>query len=147
MRDELSPHLATLVDAHTKGVGWVYEIKLDGYRILARCTDGEVRLITRNGNDWTARMASLAQEVSCLPVNTAWLDGEVVIQNASGVPDFNALQNAFDTKGTEQIVYFVFDLLYLDGKDLRREPFSARRALLEALLAGHDGGRVRLSQT
>ena len=133
--ERAAPQLATLVDAPPKGNGWAYEIKLDGYRILARCEHGHVRMFTRNENDWTGKMQSLADEVSRLPVTTAWLDGEVVIQGTNGVPDFNALQNAFDSAGTEQIVYFVFDLLYLKGKDLRREALSARRTLLEHVSA------------
>src|ERR1700675_4791016 len=107
MPDRLSPQLATLVSATPAGKGWAYEIKFDGYRILARCEGGTTRLYTRNGNDWTAKMESLAREVAHLPVDTAWLDGEAVVLGDNGFPDFNALQNAFDSARTEQIVYFV----------------------------------------
>jgi bifunctional non-homologous end joining protein LigD len=124
----------------------VYEIKLDGYRILGRCEGGKARLFTRNGNDWTSKMESLAREIATLPAQTAWLDGEVVVLGDNGVPSFNALQNAFDKDGTEQITYFVFDLLYLDGKDLRNLEFRERRALLEGVFAAQDHERVRLSQ-
>lgn len=144
---KVSPQLATLVDAPPRSDGWTYEIKLDGYRILARCEDEEARLFTRNGNDWTAKLQSLARELARLSVNSAWLDGEVVVLGANGIPDFNALQNAFDTAGTEDITYFVFDVLYLDGRDLRALAFRERRAMLETLFAGYDGDRVRLSQT
>ena len=115
-------------------MGWTYEIKFDGYRILARCEGGETRLFTRNGNDWTAKMKTLARQVSALGVQTAWLDGEVVVLGDDGLPKFNTLQNAFDSAGTERIVYFVFDLLYLDGKDLRTLDLSSRRAALETCL-------------
>lgn len=98
--DRVSPQLATLVTAPPKGAGWTYEIKFDGYRILARCEAGATRLFTRNGNDWTAKMESLAREVSRLRAKTAWLDGEVVVLGDDGVPSFNALQNAFDSAGT-----------------------------------------------
>jgi bifunctional non-homologous end joining protein LigD len=145
--DRLVPQLATLVDAPPKGGGWTYEIKLDGYRILARCDRGKVRLFTRNENDWTAKMQSLAREVANLPVKTAWLDGEVVVMGDNGIPDFNALQNAFDKSGTESIMYFVFDVIYLNGKDLRGLPFHQRRAVLERLFSDYDSDRVRLSQT
>lgn len=144
--ERISPQLATLVSAPPVGKGWVYEVKFDGYRILACCKGGGVRLFTRNQNDWTAKMESLAAAVAELPVESAWLDGEAVVLNADGVPDFNALQNAFDKIGTENIVYFVFDLLYLNGKDLRSLEFTARRSQLEALFADHDEGRVRLSK-
>lgn len=145
--DTLSPQLATLVSKPPDRGDWVYEIKLDGYRILTRCEAGEARLFTRNSYDWTAKMASLAGEVATLPVQTAWLDGEVVVLGDGGVPDFNALQNAFDKRGTEVITYFIFDALYLNGRDLRGLEFRQRRELLEALFAGHDQGRVRLAQT
>jgi len=145
--NRLSPQLATLVETPPQGAGWVYEIKLDGYRILARCEDSKVLLFTRNENDWTAKMQSLSREVSKLPIKSAWLDGEVVVMGANGIPDFNALQNAFDKKGTESLTYFVFDVLWLDGKDLRAQPFIERRAVLESLFADYDSDRVRLSQT
>jgi bifunctional non-homologous end joining protein LigD len=147
MPDRLAPQLATLVGAPPSGSGWVYEIKFDGYRILARCEGRSTRLYTRNGNDWTAKMESLTREVSLLPVKTAWLDGEVVVLGDDGLPKFNALQNAFDRAGTEHIVYFVFDVLYLNGRDLRGLEFRERRAVLEQLFAGYDQPRVRLSQT
>ena len=99
--DTLAPQLATLVSKPPDRGDWVYEIKLDGYRILARCEGGKVRLFTRNSNDWTAKMASLAREVAALPVESAWLDGEVVVLGEDGIPVFNTLQNAFDKRGTE----------------------------------------------
>jgi bifunctional non-homologous end joining protein LigD len=112
-----------------------------------RCDAGATRLFARNGNDWTAKMESLAREVSRLPAKTAWLDGEVVVLGDDGVPNFNALQNAFDSAGTKHLTYFVFDLLYMNGKDLRPLQFRERRAALEKLFANYDQDRVRLSQT
>ena len=106
-----------------------------------------MKLYTRNENDWTARMATLAADVAKLPAKAAWLDGEIVVLDSKGLPDFNALQNAFDKAGTEAITYFVFDLLYFNGADLRGEPFSTRRDALEALFEDSDSSRVRLSQT
>ena len=136
--DELEPQLATLVSAPPTRGDWTYEIKLDGYRILARIQGGAVRLFTRNANDWTAKMPRLARELAALPVETAWLDGEVVVLADGGIPNFNALQNAFDTRGTEVLTYFAFDLLYLNGKDLRAIAFRERRALLETLFSDID---------
>lgn len=140
---QVTPQLATLVDSPPKGSGWTYEIKFDGYRILARIDRGQVTLVTRNNNDWTARMPTLAAEVARLPAESAWLDGEVVILDKNGFPDFNALQHAFDGSGTESIIYFVFDLLYVAGKDLRNEPLSNRRNALEALFDAFNSARVR----
>src|SRR5260221_13042846 len=102
MREAIAPQLATLVTAPPGGKGWAFEIKFDGYRILARCEGGKARLITRNANDWTSKMQSLAGEVAELPVDTACLDGEIVVLDEKGLPNFNALQNAFDRNGTEQ---------------------------------------------
>ena len=145
--ERISPQLATLVSAPPTRGAWSYEIKLDGYRILSRCGGGVVRLFTRNENDWTSKMVSLAQELAALPAETAWFDGEVVVLGENGIPNFHALQNAFDTRGTESLTYFVFDLLYLNGKDLRGLEFRQRRELLAALFAEHDSERVRLSRT
>ena len=94
----MQPQLATLVTALPTRGEWTYEIKLDGYRILARCDHGSVRLFTRKGNDWTDKMPTLARELAKIPVESAWLDGEVVVLAANGLPDFNALQNAFDRR-------------------------------------------------
>jgi bifunctional non-homologous end joining protein LigD len=74
-----------------------------------------VQLFTRNGLDWTARMPALARAMAALPVQGAWLDGEVVMPGADGLPDFGALQNAFDGRKTDALVYYLFDLLWLDG--------------------------------
>jgi bifunctional non-homologous end joining protein LigD len=143
----IAPQLATLVPAPPKGAGWVYEIKLDGYRILARIDGKDVRMFTRRGNDWTADMQHLAAELAKLPTTSAWLDGEVVVLGANGLPEFNALQNAFDRKGTQHLVYFVFDLLYLNGRDVRALELRKRRGLLEELFSDFEQDRVRLSQT
>jgi bifunctional non-homologous end joining protein LigD len=143
----IAPQLATLVHVPPKGVGWVYEIKLDGYRILARVNGKDVRMFTRRGNDWTADMQHLAEEVARLPTKSAWLDGEVVVLGDNGLPEFNALQNAFDRKGTQHLVYFVFDLLYLNGRDVRSLKLRKRRAMLEELFSDFEHDGVRLSQT
>ena len=143
----LSPQLATLVATPPAGAGWIYEIKFDGYRLLARIDGDEVRLFTRNGNDWTSRLAGLAAAVGALGLGSGWLDGEIIVNDARGVPDFNALQNAFDGSRTDSIQYFVFDLPFHDGRDLRALPLIERRALLAALLDRAPAQeRVRFSQ-
>lgn len=132
--DSLKPQLATLMDTPPEG-DWNYEIKFDGYRILARIEDGEVRLFTRNGHDWTAKMPRQVAALKKLKLKSAWLDGEMVVADENGVADFQALQNAFDTEHDEKIVYYLFDLPWLDGHDLRQLPLQERRAALEKLLA------------
>jgi len=142
----LSPMLATLVDEPPKRGEWVYEVKFDGYRLLARVEGGDIALFTRNGHDWTSKLKSLARAIDALQLPDCWLDGEIVVQNDQGVPDFQALQNAFDTSRTQDILYYVFDLPYCDGHDLRAVPLRERRALLQRLLQAHPQSRVRYSE-
>ena len=143
----LSPQLATLVDAPPANEGWTYEVKFDGYRLLTRIEGDAVRLFTRNGNDWTSRLKSLADEVKRLGLASAWIDGEIVILDPKGNPSFQALQGAFDSSKTSDIVYFVFDLPHFDGYDLARSPLAERRRLLKAILdkAPHSE-RIRFSE-
>src|SRR5689334_15169320 len=95
--EALVPQLATLVGSvPTKG-DWLYEIKLDGYRLLTRFDAGRASLMTRRGHDWSGKMPRLVKELQTLGPQSAWLDGEIVVQRSDGVPDFNALQNALDT--------------------------------------------------
>ena len=144
---KLSPQLATLAGSLPAVGRWLFEVKFDGYRIVARVEGGKAQLITRNGNDWTSKMPSLALEVAKLPVKSAWLDGEAVVLDAKGVPHFNRLQNAFDARGTEEIVFFVFDVPFLDGRDLRSLPQQERSEILAQLIPGDATSRVRLSKT
>ena len=131
----LSPQLATLVDAPPPDAqDWMFEVKFDGYRILARCDGERVSLITRNGNDWTAKLPKLRQALEKLGLPPGWYDGEIVVNDPSGHPDFGALQRAFDADTTSEIVYYLFDVPFFDGHDLRGQPVEARRALLEQLL-------------
>ncbi|HET9645657.1 MAG TPA: non-homologous end-joining DNA ligase, partial [Burkholderiaceae bacterium] len=143
----LPPQLATRAEDLPSQGRWRYELKLDGYRLLARIDHrGDARLITRQGNDWTDRMESLAADVKSLGLSDTWLDGEIVVLDDKGVPSFNALQNAFDVSRTRSIVYFVFDMPFCEGYDLRQVPWEQRRALLKQLLGPRVGERVRLSE-
>jgi bifunctional non-homologous end joining protein LigD len=126
--------LATLHKSPPAGPGWLQEIKLDGYRMLCRIDGGKVRLITRGQLDWTNRLTHLATDLLKLPVKSAWLDGEVVALKADGVSDFSTLQSAFREKATSQLTYSVFDLLYVDGYDVRPCPLVERKRLLAAIL-------------
>src|SRR5678809_85421 len=113
---------------------------------MARIEGGKARLITRNGHDWTKKMPALAAAIEALGLDSTWLDGEIVVMSEAGVPDFNALQNAIDSVAGEEIDYFVFDLPFHDGRDLRKVPLRARRALLGELLQQAPSDRIRLSQ-
>jgi bifunctional non-homologous end joining protein LigD len=145
--ESLAPQLATLSKDMPPHGDWLYELKFDGYRLLARIdAQGGVRLVTRNGNDWTSKMQPLAKAVAALGAKSCWIDGEIVVLNAQGAPDFNMLQNAFDAARTANIVYFVFDLPYADGHDLRRVPLRDRRAMLRRLIDAHGSDAVRLSE-
>ena len=120
---------------------WIVETKFDGYRLMARIDKGKAKLITRGGHDWTDKMKPLAAAIESLGIASAWLDGEIVVMNGDGLPDFNALQNAIDNAASEAIEYFVFDLPFHDGRDLRKVPLRARRALLGELLEKRPSDR------
>ncbi len=142
--ESLKPQLATLVES-VPGGDWRYEIKFDGYRILARIESGEVRLFTRNGHDWTAKMPQQAKALAALGLESAWLDGEVVVPNEEGTPDFQALQNAFEAGRSGRIVFYLFDLPYLNGMDLREVPLEERRAALRQVLEAGTSDLLRFS--
>ncbi|MBC3921384.1 DNA ligase D [Pseudomonas lurida] len=143
--EDFSPQLATLVDRAPEG-DWQYEIKFDGYRMLARIRDGEVRLFTRNGHDWTDRLPRQAKALQALKLKDSWLDGEVVSLNGDGLPDFQALQNAFDIGRSLDIVYYLFDAPFLNDQDRRQAPVEDRRAALKAALAGSRSKLLRFSE-
>jgi bifunctional non-homologous end joining protein LigD len=142
----IEPQLATLVNRAPSAGEWSYEIKFDGYRMLARISNGGAQLFTRNGHDWSDRMPRLCAVLKSLPVDEAWLDGEAVVLDAAGMPDFNALQNAFDRRSTAKIVLYFFDLMYLNGTDVREQPLTARRALLCELMGEVNTELLRYSE-
>ncbi|MDM0059100.1 DNA ligase D [Variovorax fucosicus] len=143
---EIKPQLATLA-AGVPTVGeWLYEIKFDGYRLMARLDKGSVALITRGGHDWAAKMPALVAELGALGLRASFLDGEIVVLGPSGAPDFNALQNAFDRRqGADRIVFFVFDAPFFEGHDLRQVPLRERRQLLKDFFAEKATEHVRFS--
>jgi ATP-dependent DNA ligase len=120
---KLAPQLATLVSDMPSAGDWVYEIKLDGYRLMTRFEDGKARLITRGGHDWSPRMPRLVRELKTIGVRSGWLDGEIVILN-DDVPDFNALQNALDQHNSAGVVYFLPRRLRPPGRSTSPPPFS-----------------------
>jgi bifunctional non-homologous end joining protein LigD len=144
--DKLLPQLATLVDSPPADAGnWIYEIKFDGYRMLARIEDGDVKLVTRNGNDWTARLPQLAQALKSMDWPAGWYDGEIIMPGDRVPADFQALQGAFDTRRTANIVYYLFDIPYCAGYDLREVPLLERRAVLERVVQHKLHEKVRFS--
>jgi bifunctional non-homologous end joining protein LigD len=143
----VAPQLATLVDRVPQGDDWLHEIKFDGYRILCRISNGEICLITRNRQDWTERLSFLAQAAMELPVHDALLDGEVVALNENGTTNFQLLQNSLSTHASDNLAYYVFDLLHLDGNDLRQLPLLRRKeALAEILKAKSSTSPIRYSE-
>jgi bifunctional non-homologous end joining protein LigD len=128
--------LATLVDEAPAGDEWVHEVKFDGYRLRVALENGRATVLTRNGADWTERFPLIARAVETLPVSSALLDGEAVVLDAEGRSDFGLLQEVLAAKHPAHIRYEIFDLLYLDGFDLRAETLSRREELLASLLAG-----------
>ncbi|WP_415768486.1 DNA ligase D [Pseudomonas sp. LB3P38] len=140
----LKPELATLVEK-APGGEWSYEIKFDGYRIMARIDHDEVKLFTRNGHDWTHKLPAQAEALAALGLESAWLDGEMVVADEQGVPDFQALQNAFDSGRSGNIVYYLFDMPYLNGVDLREVPVEERRVALSTVLNPNKDPLLRFS--
>ena len=134
------PMLCTLVERAPEGAGWVHEVKLDGYRMVAVVSGGAARLMTRNGLDWTRRLPELAAALGRLP--DAVLDGELVAADADGNPDFAALKAALEREDTGDLLFYAFDLIARGGEDLRERPLLERKAALRKLLAAKRPERV-----
>ena len=141
----VAPALASLRNTPPAGASWLHEIKFDGYRVQAHIRANRVKLLTRSGLNWTARFGeALAVALADLNVQDAIIDGEVVAEGSGGAPDFSALQDALATGRTERLKFYGFDLLYLDGYDLRRAPLIERKAALAAIIGA--AGVVRYSE-
>lgn len=139
----VEPMLATLVDGPFDREGWSFEVKWDGYRSLAEIQAGKVRLVSRNGKSQNAKFPAVAAALDAFPVNAVF-DGEIVAVDIDGKPDFQALQNRSRSRAGN-ILYYVFDVLYAAGRDLRPLPLRRRRAILEKLLP--VSASVRLSES
>lgn len=143
--DFLAPALATLVKTVPKGSRWLHEIKLDGYRIQARIDHGRVQLLTRTGLDWTERFGErIASALKGLPVQTALLDGEIVVESGNGSSDFSLLQQDLSDGRDDRFAYYLFDIMHLDGMDLTGASLRDRKALLESLI-GEAGVPLKYS--
>lgn len=146
----IAPQLAQQASKAPIGDDWVHELKLDGYRIQihvqSKGKEREVRLLTRKGLDWTARMPDIAQAAAQLQVKNAILDGEVVALDKNGVSSFADLQAAFQEGKQAYLTYFAFDLLHLDGRNIRTLPLLQRKELLAGLIGHSDDSPLRLSE-
>lgn len=148
MPETFAPQLATRADDAPEGEDWVHEIKFDGYRVVVHLNDDKLRLVSRNGLDWTRRFASQAEHLKRLAATEAILDGEMVALGADGASDFGALQDQISARDTGRLILQLFDLMYLDGHDLTSATLIERKAALQRLLRAsgfEQSGPVRFS--
>ncbi len=148
--DFVPPQLATLVANARSGDNWLHEVKFDGYRLQARLKGGKVKLLTRNGLDWSHRFPNIIAGIKTLSVSEALLDGEAVVEDEAGVSSFSALQQDLGGRGGKLVagkaIYYAFDLLHLDGRDLTSLPLLERKTALAALLENAPQERLRYSE-
>jgi DNA ligase D-like protein (predicted ligase) len=129
----IEPQLPTLTDHAPEGAEWIHEVKHDGYRTLLTVEHRNVVAYTRNGFDWTDRYPSIVAAAAKLSCKTAILDGEIIVQDASGASDFDELQRTIKSRASD-LLFYAFDLLHLNGQDLRNRPLTERRSLLKKLI-------------
>ena len=143
-----SPELTSEQKSPPPGTGWIHEIKYDGYRTLVHFDRGKVRLITRNGHDWTKRYGALAKAFEKLPCQSAILDGEVVVQDPRGITRLDLLEHALSQGETHSLTYFAFDLCFLDGFDLSKVALIDRKKALAGLIDPliHANSPIQLSE-
>jgi bifunctional non-homologous end joining protein LigD len=141
----IEPQLATPVDEPPEGAHWIHEIKYDGYRCQVLLEREQARVFTRNGYDWTDRYPSIVRAASSLRCQSAIIDGEAIVQDGTGASDLDSLNAAMRWR-PENIILYAFDLMHLDGADLRRETLSLRRSVLKVLVGNHDESRIQFSE-
>src|SRR5947209_7014671 len=130
----IKPQLSRLIGEAPEGPDWLHEIKYDGYRMHARVDSGDVRLLTRTGLDWTHKYQPIATALSKLPVEQAYLDGELSGVREDGTTSFAIIQAASDTRNADNLVFFLFDLLFVNGEGLTGLPVTERKVRLATLL-------------
>ncbi|MGV2186606.1 DNA ligase D [Rhizobium rhizogenes] len=136
----VEPTLATLVPKPPTSGRWIHEIKFDGYRLEVRIEAGRVKLLTRSGLDWTGKFGKeIVAAFKKLPIGTALIDGELVVELAAGASDFSALQSDLSEGRADRFVFYAFDLIYLDGYDLRACPLTKRKELLQQIIPSETG--------
>ena len=141
----IEPQLASPVDQPPKGTHWIHELKHDGYRCQVLLERGQARVLTRNGHDWSDRYPSIVRAAANLRCQSAIIDGEAVVQDENGASDFDALSSAMRWR-PDSIILYAFDLMHLNGKDLRQEALLERRAILKALLGSNEESRIQFSE-
>lgn len=142
----IKPELPQLVESAPEGEDWIHEMKFDGYRLQVHLRKtGGIHLFTRNGNDWKKKFPNLSEELSSLEVTDAIIDGEIVALDEKGRSHFQDLQNSLKGKDDEDLVFYGFDLLYLNGRDLRSLPLHERKTLLKTIFMGQEE-RLRYSE-
>ena len=141
----IEPQLASPVDQPPEGKHWIHEIKHDGYRCQVLLERGQARVFTRNGHDWSDRYPSIVRAAANLRCQSAIIDGEAIVQNEHGVSDFEALSSAMRWQ-PHRIILYAFDLMHLNGKDLRQQTLSVRRSILKALLGSDEESRIQFSE-
>ena len=143
----LEPSLALPCEKPPSGPKWIHEIKYDGYRMQARIDGRKIRLLTRKKLDWTERFRSIADALKALGLGSALIDGEIVVEDASGISSFNDLQADLKAGRLDRFRYFVFDILYCEGFDLTKAVLKDRKDLLQQLLAIlPPGSPIRFSE-
>jgi bifunctional non-homologous end joining protein LigD len=140
----IEPQLGSSVDEPPEGEHWIHEIKYDGYRCQVLLERGEARVLTRNGYDWSDRYPSIVRAAANLRCQSAIIDGEAIVQDGNGVSDFEALQSAMRWH-PKSIILYAFDLMHLDGRDLRQQSLSVRRSMLKALIGSDEESPIQFS--
>ena len=141
----ITPQLASPVDQPPEGKQWIHEIKYDGYRTQVLLERGQARVFTRNGFDWSDRYPSIIRAASHLPCHSAIIDGEAILPKGDGASDFEAFQSAIHDN-PHSIILYAFDLMHVDGTDLRRESLAVRRSILKALIGRDEESSIQFSE-
>src|SRR5262245_21533489 len=140
----IEPQLASSVDQPPEGKHWIHEIKHDGYLSQLVIERGEARVFSRSGYDWSDRYPGIVRAAVNLGCQSAIIDGEAILQNGDGASDFEALQSAM-RRQPDGIILYAFDLMHLDGNDLRQDALTERQAKLKALVGDDDKSRIQFS--
>ena len=141
------PQLATLTKTPPSGDQWVHEIKLDGYRVGCLISNGNIRLVSRHGLDWTAKFPEITEAIGALGIRNGLIDGELVVMLPDGRSSFEAMQQAVAKRSPRKgLVYFAFDLIHLEGEPLERQPLEERKARLQKLIGVSQTGRLRYAE-
>src|SRR5262245_16852153 len=141
----IEPQLASPVDQPPEGKQWIHEIKYDGFRCQLLLERGWARVFTRNGHDWSDRYSSIVRAASNLRCRSAIIDGEAIVQDGNGASDFDALNSAMRWH-PDSIILYAFDLMHLDGTDLRQQSLSVRRSILQRLIIKDEKARIQFSE-